>query len=62
VARSLLPQGSAERSSLICLKVSRVGGIEPCAVGRYRSWDWLEIAGYATLVISALAVVMLLAL
>jgi len=45
---------------LICVKGSKIGGTEPCPMGRDRSSDWLEIGGYAVLAFSALVIVFIL--
>jgi hypothetical protein len=46
---------------LICLKGSQIGRIKPLSMNWQRQWDWLDIAGYVTLALTALALLMIFA-
>jgi hypothetical protein len=46
---------------LICVKGSQIGRIEPRSMGHRLPPDWVQITGYATLFLTAVAFAMIVA-
>jgi hypothetical protein len=50
-----------EAAPLICIKGCQHGWIESPGMGRGLQWDWMQIVGYASLILAGLTLAMVLA-